>query len=276
MQKNPTALLSIFALVALLYVLFCLLLYFKQERLIFFPTPLPDKHNFYFQEAFEELTINTPEGIALHGLLFKTAKNPEGQPGLVFFLHGNAGSLDSWGTLAPFYTRLGYDVFMLDYRGYGKSGGRIESEAQFYADVQAAYQRVAGLYPEENIVIMGVSIGTGAAAMLASRNQVRMLLLLTPYYSLTDMVCRTFPLVPPFLLKYKFRTHTFLDSTTAPVYLFHDTEDEVIPYASAQKLLKYLKPGDQFYTLQGTGHNSIHESQQYQEIIRTLLAPAGN
>lgn len=278
MNKIGKSLITILAVLSLLYVFFCMLLYFKQERLIFYPTILPKEYVFRFDGRFEERFIPTADGYQLHGVLFRTnrldtASQSSGRK-LVFFLHGNAGSVDSWGTLAPYYTQLGYDIFMLDYRGYGKSEGSIENESQFFGDVQAAYHHVAAEYREEDIVIVGFSIGSGPAAMLAARNNPKMLLLLAPYYSLTDMVRRTFPFVPPFLLKYKFRTWSYLEQTRAPVYLFHGNRDEVIPYASSIKLKEHLKPVDQHITLEGVSHNAIHESRLYQTALRELLVPA--
>ena len=100
------------------------LLFMFQEKLIFFPQKLDKNYQFDFEENFEERYINTSDGIALHGLLFK-ANNSKG---LIFYLHGNAGSLSTWGDVAKTYTNLNYDVFLWDYRGYGKSGGNISSE----------------------------------------------------------------------------------------------------------------------------------------------------
>jgi pimeloyl-ACP methyl ester carboxylesterase len=89
---------------------------------------------------------------------------------LIFYLHGNAGSLNTWGEVAKRYTELKYDVFMLDYRGYGKSEGSIHSQKQFHEDIQMAYDEMKKTYKESNIVVLGYSIGTGPAAKLASLN----------------------------------------------------------------------------------------------------------
>ena len=277
MNKLRKPLLTALAILVSLYLLVCLLLYFGQERLIFFPFKLSPYHTFRFEDSTEERWIPTDDRLKLHGLLFK-ADSPDATTQaagrkLVFFLHGNAGAVDSWGTLAPYYTRLGYDMFILDYRGYGKSEGSIESQAQLYKDVQAAYEHLLVDYPEENVVIVGFSIGSGPAAMLAAQNKPKMLLLLAPYYSLTDMLRHTFPFVPPFLLKYKFRTWAFLEQSSVPSYLFHGNRDEVIPYASSLKLKKHLKPADKHITLEGISHNTIHESRQFQQALQSLLAP---
>ena len=107
-----------------LYILVCGLMFVLQEKLIFFPQKLDKDHQFSFRQPFEEVYIKTEDQKSLHGLLFRA----DSSKGLIFYLHGNAGSLDAWGEVAETYTRLHHDVFLLDYRGYGKSEGAIESE----------------------------------------------------------------------------------------------------------------------------------------------------
>jgi uncharacterized protein len=98
------------------YLLICVVLYFFQEKLLFFPLKLAEDYRFTFDQPFDELFIPANDGKRLNGLLFMVNH----ARGLVFYLHGNAGALDSWGEVASTYTALGYDVFLLDYRGYGK------------------------------------------------------------------------------------------------------------------------------------------------------------
>ncbi len=220
--------------------------------------------------------MRAAEGVTLLGILF----NAESPTGLVFYLHGNAGALDSWGEIASTYTDLGYDLFMLDYRGFGKSEGRIGSQAQFYRDVQAAYTQLKASYPENTTIIIGYSIGTAAAAKLASTNHPRMLILQAPYYSLRDLLQRIAPvldaILPGIVLKYQFRTYQFVRDTAAPIAIFHGDLDEVIPYESSLKLKKHLKLHDQFFTLTGQGHNGMNENTAYRTALGKLLAASGS
>ncbi|WP_162911066.1 alpha/beta fold hydrolase [Azohydromonas sediminis] len=110
------------------------LLWAAQERLIFMPQPLPAAHRFAFGPDVHETWVDVP-GARLHALHLQLPA----PAGLVFFLHGNAGNLDGWFADVGFYRRAGHDLFMPDYRGYGKSSGRIDSEAQLHADVRAAW-----------------------------------------------------------------------------------------------------------------------------------------
>ena len=118
-------LLSILFFLLLIYIAICSLMYAMQERLLFFPEKLDKWHDFRtnYYTNFEEIFIPVEKGIELNALHFKTT-NPKG---VVLFLHGNAGSLNSWGAGADLYLKNGYEVFYLDYRGYGKSEGEIKS-----------------------------------------------------------------------------------------------------------------------------------------------------
>jgi len=235
--------------------------------MLFFPSKLPADYPFEFNSDYEELSIVTEDLTVLNGLLFTS----DSSKGLVFYLHGNAGALDSWGTVAPVYNRLNYDVFILDYRGYGKSEGSISSEQQFYNDVQVAYNELTIRYPEQDIIVLGYSLGAAAAAKLAAENNPRMLILQAPYYSMTDLKKRLYPYLPDFLVKYKFKTFAFLDSSKVPVTIFHGDRDEVIYYESSQKLQKHFKAGDQLITLQGQFHNGITDNPIYQKNLQKIL-----
>lgn len=250
-----------------LYLLICGLLYLFQERLIFFPEKLDSNFKFSFDDEFEELSIKTGDGKLLNGLLFKI---PEPK-GLIFYLHGNAGSLDSWGTVAKTYTDLNYDVFILDYRGYGKSEDSISGQNQLFEDVQRAYDELKQKYEEKDIVVLGYSVGTGPAAKLASTNNPRLLILQTPYYSLADLVKRMFPLIPTAILKYKFETNSYLKEVAMPVVIFHGDRDEVIYYGSSVKLKNELGEKVKLITLPSQGHNGVTDNPEYRRELKKVL-----
>lgn len=157
--------LIVVGVVVALYVLLCRVLYFKQEKLLFAPTHLPAGYHFYFPGQFEERWTTAAASTRLHGLLFKTPSSE----GLIFYLHGNGGALDSWGGAAATYTALHCDVFLLDYRGCSKSGGIISNQAQMLADVDTVHQQLRLQYPESRTVILDYSLGTGPATWLAVR-----------------------------------------------------------------------------------------------------------
>ncbi len=243
------------------------LLYFFQEKLIFFPQKLAKNYPFEFDQAFEEKTITMKDGTSLHGILFKT----DSSKGLIFYLHGNAGALDSWGGIAKTYTDLNYDIFVLDYRGYGKSEGQISGQTQLFDDVQTAYDELKKQYKEDQIIVLGYSIGTGPASKLASVNQPKLLILQAPYYSFKDLVKKIYPAAPGFLLKYQLENNVYLNACKMPVVLFHGDQDEVIYYGSSLKLKEECTAVQQLITLKGQGHNGITENEAYNIELKKLL-----
>src|SRR5688500_4812204 len=141
MLTTNKLLISTFKLLLIFYLLICVLLYFFQEKLIFFPVKLSKDFKFDFNQPYTEVNIKTDAGM-MHGLLFTS----DSTKGLVFYLHGNAGAVDSWGEVAKTYTDLNYDVFVLDYPGYGKSAGSIKSQNQLYENIQMAYDEMKKRY----------------------------------------------------------------------------------------------------------------------------------
>lgn len=250
-----------------LYVLACGFLYFYQENMIFFPQKLDKEYHFNFNQPSEEVNIETHDGISLSGLLFK-ANNSKG---LIFYLHGNGGSIATEGYIAETFTLLNYDVFILDYRGYGKSEGEISSQNELYRDVQTAYNQLKESYKEENIVILGYSIGTGPATKLASTNNPKQLILHAPYFSLTDMMRHNYPIFPTFLLKYKFSSNEYIKDCKMPIAIFHGDKDRAIYYESSLKLKQFFKPGDTLIKLPGHGHRQITKHLIYNTEISGIL-----
>ena len=250
-----------------LYVVLSIVLYFYQEKLIFLPQKLEKTHHFNFSQEFEELNFKTNDDKLINGLLFKS----EQSKGLIFYLHGNAGSLNSWGNIAKTYTDLNYDIFILDYRGYGKSEGTIISQKQLFEDNQMIYYELLKNYNEENIVIIGYSIGTGLASKLASDNNPKQLILQAPYYSMTDIVQYKFPYSPTFVLKYKLSTYEYLKKCKMPITIFHGTNDRVIYYGSSLKLKKEFKEQINFISLKDEGHNGMTYNKDYIKEIKKVL-----
>jgi pimeloyl-ACP methyl ester carboxylesterase len=260
-------LLRTLVLLFVLYTLICVALYFFQEKLIFFPEKLDKDHKFLFNQPFEEINIPVTNGKSIHGVLFTS----DTSKGLIFYLHGNAGSVNSWGDVAKCYTDLHYNVFILDYTGYGKSEGPIKSQERLFEDIQITYNEMKKRFDEDRIVILGYSIGTGPASKLASTNHPKLLILQAPYYSLKDMMRHTYPIIPTFLLKYKFQTNQYLKDCKMPVIIFHGNQDEVIYYESSLKLKKEMKTGDTLITLNRQRHNGITDNPQYVTAIKAFL-----
>lgn len=250
-----------------MYIILCTLMYFLQEKMIFHPDKLARDHKYDFKQNFKEWDVKTGKDDFLNGILFKS----DSAKGIVFYLHGNAGCLDSWGHVAKIYTDRNYDCYMIDYPGFGKSSGKIKSQEQLFKAVQTAYDSLKLHYSEDNIIVLGYSIGTGPAAKIALANNPKLLILQAPYYSLTDMMKQNYPFVPTFLLKYKLENNEFVKACKSPIVIFHGDKDEVIDYKASLKLKELLKPNDKLITLAGQTHNGMGRNPQYLIELDKLL-----
>lgn len=260
-------LLGILAFFLAVYVILCIGLYFYQEKIIFYPEKLPENYKFKFDNDFEEVTIRTKDNKNLNAVLFK-AQNPKG---VIFYLHGNGGSVKDWGAVVPLYQGMNYDTFILDYRGYGKSEDKISSKDQLFLDVDTAYKELLKRYPENKIIILGYSVGTGLAAKLASMHNAGLLILQAPYYSMKDEMNQKFSFLPKFLLKYNFETCEYLKTVQSPVVIFHGDKDEVINYKASLKLKNNFKKGDRLIVLKDQYHNGITDNLDYQNAMKAIL-----
>lgn len=267
-----TAAVILAALVALGYAGALGLLYVTQERIILPASTLAADYRFQFDQPFEEVWIPV-KGASLHALHFKQP-NPRG---VVFFLHGNAGNLVSWTTGLDFYRRVNYDLFIVDYRGYGKSTGHIESEAQLYADARAAYNAMAPLYRDKPIVIYGRSLGTALAASLARDVQPRLLVLVSPFSSLAASAAQAYPWAPEWVLKYPLRTDTIIGDVKSPILLIHGSEDKLIPLSHSERLKALARSPVELLVVPGAGHSDIHKFPVYLDgLAARLIAAAGS
>jgi pimeloyl-ACP methyl ester carboxylesterase len=240
----------------------------RSEVKFFFPgAKLPKNYVYKFPVNFKEVSITTGDSIHLSGILFPA----DSAHGVILYLHGNTDALDKWGNISKVYTSLHYDLFMLDYRGYGKSEGLIANENQLYSDVQDAYNHLSAIYDESKIIVLGYSIGTGPAAYLAANNHPKELILQAPYYSLLDAVHHLRPSFDTTKIAFQFNTWEFLKKTKSRVIIFHGDQDKMFYYGSSEKLRAFFKTGDELITLKGAGHAFMDQNPVYLDSLKKIL-----
>ena len=238
--------------------------YFRQEKLIFQPMPLSPDHQFTIPDVQElKVPVAGAELSALHLRL----PNPKG---IVYFLHGNGGNLQTWLTSVDFYRRVNYDLFIIDYRGYGKSSGQIESEAQLHTDVRTAWNMVATQYVGKKIVVYGRSLGTGLAVKLSSDIQPDLTILVSPYESLKAMGDAHYPWLPAMVNRYTMRTDEWLPAIKGAVMIEHGDVDTLIGLSHGERLTK-IRSGTELVVVNGAGHNDIHKFPKYLETLSERL-----
>ncbi|MBV1923159.1 MAG: alpha/beta hydrolase [Flavobacteriaceae bacterium] len=251
-----------------LYGLLCGVLYFFQENLIFLPTVPSQEHVFVMENPFEEIFLETDDGAKLNGLHFKS-ENPKGA---ILYYHGNAGDLQRWGTITNFFVEKGYDVLLMDYRGYGKSTGKKSMES-LYSDSELWYDFMKNHYSEEDIIIYGRSLGTTFATYVASKNQPKNLILESPFYNITEVGKSRFPFLPvSSLLHYTFPTNEYIKEVKIPITIFHGTNDKVIKFDFGKKLFDSIKMKNKsFIRIPSGGHNDLINFEEYQKNIDLAL-----
>lgn len=254
----------IFLFLIVSYAALCAGLYLFQESVLFHPRQLSADYAF---GVGEEMTLRASDGVPLHVLAFR---QPDAR-GAILFLHGNRGSNRRSLRQTEGLVGSGYDLYLFDYRGYGKSGGAIVSEEQLFADAQLMYDTLRGQYAEEDIVVIGYSLGTGMASYLAANNDPKHCILAAPYASITAMKNLWFWMVPDFILKYPLNTRENVARANCPVTVLHGRRDELIPYAMAEEI-KAAAPGRvDLIALPETGHRGVILDPLFTETVLRLL-----
>jgi uncharacterized protein len=257
-QIPPDYLLMLFKLgvmAAIGYAVLAAVLFLFQPRFVYYPDVgrniigTPKDHGL----DYESVRIDTEDGEKLHGW-FVPSKDATAT---VLFFHGNAGNISTrLGYLLMFY-RLGYNTFIIDYRGYGESSG-TPSEQGTYRDAQAAWRYLTEQrnIPSNRIVLLGESLGGAVATWLAVREKPALLVLASAFTSVADMAEAIYPFLPTHLLtRFDYNTGEYLRGVTCPVFVAHSPQDEIVPFEQGEALYASASEPKQFLELQG-GHNN--------------------
>ena len=247
--------LAIFATMILLMALF-------ERSLIFFPTRYPD--GFWDTEAvargsgcvIEDRFFSAGDGVRLHGWWIRRVGGGDDDPVLLFF-HGNAGNLSHRAELLfELATRVPARVFVVGYRGYGRSEGR-PSEDGLYRDARAVWRHLTvedGL-PPDRIVIFGKSLGGAVAIDLATEVEPAGLIVESSFTSIPDMAGKHYPFVPKFMIRTRLNSLAKIRTISCPKLFIHSKADRVVPYALGRKLFEAAPEPKLFHEVLGAGHN---------------------
>ena len=260
----PQIILIVLGVIAVLSIF----LYFFQERFIFHPEKLPKDFVFQYEnQQVDEYNMELKPGVIINGLHFKV-ENPKG---VVFYLKGNSKSIKGWGKFAIDFTLYGWDVIMIDYRGFGKSTGK-RTQQTMKNDVQAVYDKIKENVDEKYIIVYGRSLGTGLATKIASVNNPRMLVLACPYYSMSNNMKRYLPFVPiGLVMRYSMPTFKWMKYVKCPIKIIHGTNDRVILMKSSVRLSKVNPKRTRLYPIIGGGHKNLHNFEGYHRALKEIL-----
>jgi fermentation-respiration switch protein FrsA (DUF1100 family) len=223
-----------------------------QSRLVYFPERAIYATPDVLGLSYEVVEFETSDGVKLAGWFVPAEKHR----GVVLFCHGNAGNISHRLESIDVFHRLGLSVFIFDYRGYGKSEGRV-SEKGTYLDAEAAWQYVVDerqVDPSE-IVIFGRSLGGAVGSWLAQDHTPRALIIESTFTSIPDIAAQLYPFLPVRrLARFRYSAVDYVRRVNCPVLIVHSRDDEMIPFSHGRRLFEAANEPKEFLEIRGT-HN---------------------
>lgn len=250
MPVNGLSLLIIFILVIITFTLF----YKKIENyFVFFPQSSLEYSPDDFNMKWKDIYMTTPDAYKLHGWLFTVNS---GAP-YILFCHGNAGNISHRLENIKLLMKMGLNVLIFDYRGYGKSTGK-PSENGIYIDTLAAYDYLVNIIKikPESIVVFGRSLGAAAAIEIARKRNPKSIIIESPFLSTRHMARRMgiFSLIS-FFLPANYNNIVKITAVEIPILIIHGDSDEIVPVSMGEKLFEAANKPKFFYSIKGANHN---------------------
>lgn len=260
---------SIIVIVVLLFGL-NVFVYLQQPRMVFFPLKEIEQTPDQWGMPYEEVALESTGGHHIHGW-FIPGKSAD--RALLFF-HGNGGNISHRGESLKIFHRLGLNVLIIDYQGYGKSEG-APGESAMYDDGRAAFRYLSDTrkFRKENIVVFGRSLGGAVAARITAEMQPGAAILESTFASVPDMASRYFPVMSKLIVpRYRFNTLAQVKAIHCPLLVMHSRQDDVIPFLSGALVYNAANNPRQFAELVGDHNSGFMQSQPaYEDMLASFL-----
>lgn len=244
--------------------------YTQQPNMLFYPDPELDASPIDWGQAYEDVELTTSDNVQLHSWYLPAKEARQ----VILFFHGNAGNISHRAESLQVFHGLGLNILIVDYRGYGKSGGEA-SEQGFYRDAMAAWKYLIEQrgYQPQDVIIFGRSLGGAVATQLATKVQAKALIIESTFSSVNDMANTVMPLISKLVFsRYKFDTEAIIPQVKSPVLVMHSPDDNVIPYSLGLKVYAAANSPKYFYKLRGGHNGGFMESQPgYEQAIKSFL-----
>ena len=263
--------LRVFIIAAGVYVIFLALLYFFQSHYVYYPERTLSADPGTIGLQFKSVYFETADGVKLSGWFIPS----DHTSGVVLFCHGNAGNISHRLKSIQVFHRLGLDVFIFDYRGYGRSEGK-PTEQGTYQDAEAAWRYLTEerQVNANEVIVFGRSLGGAVASWLAQGHTPGVLILESTFTSLGDVAATLYPYLPAkLLLRFEYHTAEYLSRADCPVLIVHSRDDEIMPFSHGLKLYQVSKGPKEFLEITGT-HNEgfITSGKTYEEGLHTFIS----
>ena len=258
-------------IIVVAYVVFTSFLFVSQAHYVYYPERVLSSSPSSIGLDFESISFETRDGVKLSGWFIPR----ENARGVILFCHGNAGNISHRLESIQIFHRLGLDILIFDYRGYGQSEGK-PSEQGTYQDAEAAWRYLIEerqVDPNE-IIVFGRSLGGAVASWLAQSHTPRALILESAFTSLRDIAARLYPYLPVrLLLRFEYNTAEYLGRVNCPVLIVHSREDEIMPFSHGRRLFEVANEPKRFLELTGT-HNEgfLTSGKRYEEGLNAFIS----
>ncbi|MFC1950084.1 alpha/beta hydrolase [Chloroflexota bacterium] len=277
-ESPVSTIIWIVIVIAGVYILFAVYLFAFQSRQIYLPDPVLITDPSSVGLDFENVSLKTEDGIKLSAWYIPS----ESTRGVILFCHGNAGNISHRLESIQIFNRLGLDVLIFDYRGYGRSDGK-PTEIGTYMDSEAAWQYLVEerQVSPSRIIVFGRSLGGAVAAWLSHEHTPGVLILEATFTSATDMAVKMYPYFPVRLLsRFNYNTADYLKEVNCPVLIVHSPEDEIIPISHGKQLFEIAKGPKEFLEVTGTHNEGFLTSREFYEgglnaFVSEYLPPDG-
>ena len=266
------AVLKFILVVVASYGLLIVAVYLMQGRMLYLPnvagrtltvTPINAGMDYH------DVSIETADGVTLHGWFIAGRRSQ-----VLLFFHGNAGNISHRLESIRQFRSLGLSVLIIDYRGYGQSGGKTTEEG-IYRDAEAAWRYLTedrGM-ASSDIVIFGRSLGASVAARLAAQQQPLALIVESSFTSVPDIAQELYPWLPARRLsRFSHATRDYVREVRCPILVVHSRDDEIIPFHHGEKIFASANEPRSFLALRG-GHNDafLRDERSYIEGLGSFL-----
>ncbi len=254
------------------YGLLVVAVYFLQGRMLYLPNTPGRTLNAAPIDAgmeYEDISIETADGIVLHGW-FVGGRSSQ----VLLFFHGNAGNISHRLESIRQFHDLGLSVLIIDYRGFGQSGGN-SSEKGLYQDAEAAWRHLTEdrAYAANDIIIFGRSLGGSVASWLATQHQPRALVVESSFTSVPDVAADLYPWLPVRQLsRFSHATRDYVRDVHSPLLVIHSRDDEIIPFHHGESIFAAANEPRTFLALRGSHNDAfLRDKRVYVEGMQTFL-----
>lgn len=242
-----------------------------ENHFMFYPQRHFDFSPEFYNLSYRDVFFHAEDGVELHGWFFPVEKE---KPVILFF-HGNAGNISHRLDNIRYLLERGFQVFIFDYRGYGKSSGR-PFEKGVYMDGRAAYEWLVEeeQIEPENIILFGRSLGGAVAIDVAAYRRAGAMIIESPFLSTREMAKTMFPfsLLSP-VLPASYNNFEKIKDISVPLLVIHGDNDDIVPFSMGEKLYESAKDPKFFYSVKGAGHNDtyIMGGAEYFDVIERFI-----